>query len=259
MFDSHAHIAVSQFDKDREVVIERARNAGLFGWLEVGTDIEQSHKAIALAETQDGAYATVGVHPSDIGSLTESGWKKIDELLSNSKVKAVGEIGLDFYRGGNLSEQTEVLLRFLELAQKHSLPIVFHVRNGEMTDAHEELLKILNNLSTDRKPSGVIHTFSGNLLQAQKYLELGLYLSFSGVVTFKNAGAIVEAAINTPLDRILIETDCPFLAPVPYRGKRNEPAYVQYVAAKIAELHHIPVEKVIEHTDVNAHKLFNIP
>lgn len=256
MFDSHAHVAFDSFDEDREAVIARAGEAGVKGWLEVGTDLEQSQKAVALAQQYEHVFATVGVHPSDIGSAVA--WGEIEKLVQHEKVKAIGEVGLDFYRGGDVEQQKEVLGKFIALAQKYNKPVVFHVRNGREVDAHETLISFLGEYPESDRPPGIIHTYSGTLTQAQQYLDLGMYLSFSGVVTFKNAGEIAEAAKTIPLDRILIETDCPFLAPDPYRGKRNEPAYVALVAQKIAVLRNISMQEVEQQTDSSAQKVLGV-
>jgi len=256
MIDSHAHVAFDGFDSDREAVIARAREAGV-SWIEIGTDIEQSKKAVELAGRlrQDFGVQTplrgftVGVHPSDIAQGID--WVEIENLVQGAV--AVGEVGIDLYHSDNLEEQLGALEQFVELARERELPIVFHVRDGKERNAHKEMLKFLQEQHWNR---GVIHTFSGTKAQAEKYLEMGLYLSFSGVVTFKNAGEILEVAKTMPLNRMLIETDCPFLAPEPFRGKRNEPAYVKYVAQKIAEVRGISFEEVARITEENARKLF---
>lgn len=258
MIDSHAHVMVDAFDADRDAVFERARAAGVVGWIEVGTDLEQSRKAIALAQHHENVWATVGVHPSDIPELTEDAWRAIEQLLREPRVIAVGEVGFDLHRGGLLDQQRVALQRFMGLAQQRNLPIVFHVRSGGDIDAHEEMIRFLKSFSDQERPRGVMHTFSGTREQAARYLELGMYLSFSGVVTFRNAGETAEVAKTVPLDRMLIETDCPFLAPEPYRGKRNEPAYVTFVAKKIAGLRGVAVNVVAEATEHNARELFSL-
>lgn len=242
MIDSHAHVAFSGFDEDREEVLARAREAGV-SWIEIGTDLEQSKKALML-----GVPATVGVHPSDIAPGID--WDEIRNLLDEPNAVAVGEVGLDLYHSQNLVEQLEALKMFLDLAQEKNLPVVFHVRN-----AHDEMIEFLKKEKWGR---GVIHTFSGTKKQAKEYLAMGLYLSFSGVVTFRNAGEILEVAETMLLDRMLIETDCPFLAPEPFRGKRNEPAYVKYVAQKIAEIRGISFDEVARITEDNTEKLFRL-
>lgn len=254
MFDSHAHLSSPQFDHDRDKAASRAFTAGLSGWIEVGTNTENSRGAIALAEQHEGVHASVGVHPSDIQSIDEEGWNNIEQLLKSEKVKAVGEVGLDFYRGGTPTEQLPILERFVDLAKRHQLPILFHVRSSKTSDAHDVLIAFLR-----KHPcNGVIHTFSGSGKQANRYIDLGMYLSFSGVVTFKNAAEIANVARDAPLNRILVETDCPYLSPEPYRGKRNEPAYVKYVVEKIAQLREISFEEVDKKTTENARQLFSI-
>lgn len=258
MFDSHAHVTFSQFDDDREAVIARAHGAGVVGWLEVGTDLASSQRAVAFAQQHDGVSATVGVHPSDSAGLTEADWATLKELLTQPTVVAVGEVGLDYYRGGTAREQLPVLTRFVDLAVERDVPVVLHVRDSKTTSAHKDMINFLQSLPSGKRPRGVMHTFSGNREQAEKYLALGTYLSFSGVVTFKNAGAIAEVTKTIPPDRLLIETDCPFLAPEPYRGQRNEPAYVKLVAAKIASLRQVAGEEIAAITYQNAQKLFRL-
>ena len=256
MIDSHAHVMLDSFEADRDEVVARACEAGVVAWLEVGTDVAQSRRAVSLAQQYDFVWATVGVHPSDIAELDTTAWQELEQLTTVERVVAVGEVGFDFYRGGTFEEQRPAVDRFVTLARQRELPIVWHVRSGDTADAHEALLGYLEELP--HAPRGVLHTYSGNEQQAERYLAMGLYLSFSGVVTFKNAGVIAEVARTTPLDRLLIETDCPFLAPEPYRGKRNEPAYVRYVAEKIAELRGISVDDVVEQTVVNTRTLFEL-
>lgn len=258
MIDSHAHLAAPQFDTDREAVIKRFQEAGGVHWLDIGTDVPESKKALNLAEKYDLCWAAVGVHPDEISSLTEVGWSELEKLTAHPKAKAIGEVGFDFYRGGTREEQEPVLVRFLALAIQKNLPVVFHVRDGKEASAHEALLTLLEKLPVRDRPEGVIHTFSGSAQQAQRYLDFGLYLSFSGVLTFKNAGELIQVATTMPLGKILIETDCPYLAPEPYRGQRNEPAYVNLVAQKIAELRTISLEEVLRATTRNAQKLFKL-
>lgn len=256
MIDSHAHVLFDSFDKDRDEVFARARAAGVEGWIEVGTTVDDSRAAVEFSRENDGIWATVGVHPNDIGELTEARWQELAELAQAETVVAIGEVGFDFSRDGELETQGKVLERFLELARQRELPVVFHVRDGKAENAHERLLELLETYPDERRPRGVIHTFSGTLDQAQRYLALGLYLSFSGVITFRNAGPILDAAKSAPLDRILIETDCPFLTPEPHRGERNEPAYVRFVAEKIAQVRSISLEKIQKTTNKNTHELF---
>ncbi len=257
MIDSHAHLAFESFNDDRDAVVKRLLGAGVNGWIEVGTSVSDSQQAIALAEKYPQAFATVGVHPSGIGELTEAAWQALEEMMGHERVRAIGEVGFDFYRGGSLPEQTETLKRFIAIANQHGLPVVFHVRDGKEINAHDQLVKLLRKYSEAERPRGVIHTYSGTAKQAQAYLELGMHLSFSGVITFKNAGEILAAAQSAPAGRILIETDCPFLAPDPYRGKRNEPAYVAIVANKLADIRGVTLNSIAAQTQNNAAELFN--
>ncbi|MEX1112457.1 MAG: TatD family hydrolase [Candidatus Andersenbacteria bacterium] len=256
MIDSHAHMAFDGYGSDREAVITRAKEQ-LLGWIEIGTTVEESRQAVELAHKYN-VWATAGVHPSDIGSLNESGWQQLETLLQQPQVVAVGEVGLDFYRGGSLQEQEDVLRQFITLAQKYDKPVVFHVRDGKDMNAHEEMIRILASYEDSVRPRGVLHTFSGTREQMKQYLDMGMYISFSGVITFKNAAEIAETAKETPLDRVLIETDAPFLTPEPYRGQRNEPAYVRYVAEKLAELRGVTVEEIDRVTEENTRRLFSI-
>lgn len=257
MIDSHAHVAFSAFDGLRDKVIARAREAGVVGWIEIGTDIVQSRKSVALAQDCEDVFATVGVHPDDVGSLTEKDWVELERMLDEERVVAVGEVGFDFYREENpgFCVQKEALERFADLAREKSLPIVFHVRDGKDASAHEAMLDFLKTQDGIR---GVMHTYSGSVEQARRYLDLGMCLSFSGVVTFKNAQENREVAKIVPFDRFLIETDCPFLAPEPYRGQQNEPAYVKLVAEKLAEVRSVSVEDVVARSMENTRRLFGI-
>lgn len=266
MIDSHAHVAFGAFDADRAEVIARLPAAGVSGWIEVGTDLEQSRKAVALAEQHTNCWATVGVHPDDAGKLNGMAWKELEKIAAHKRVVAIGEVGFDFFRGGTKEMQEPVLRRFIELAQCLRKPIVFHIRdpvkspNGDHgASAHEVMLELLRSYSDSERPRGVIHTFSGNEKQAKQYLDLGMYLSFSGVLTFpKKAEVIQEVARAGALDRMLIETDCPFLAPEPFRGKRNEPSYVRLVADKLAKLRGLPLVEIDRATEENTKRLFDI-
>lgn len=264
MIDSHAHVAATQFDADRDEVIARAEKAGVSAWIEVGTNVAESKRALEFP------HASVGVHPNDVKGLQETDWRELTALLDHKNVCAVGEVGLDFSRSASpkprqsagqrrasiLSEQEVALKKFIALAQQKNLPIIFHVRSGNNIDAHTELIRILREYSDFERPKGVIHTFSGTLAQAQEYIKLGMMISFSGVITFKNPGELPEVARALLLEKILVETDCPFLTPEPYRGKRNEIAYVKYVVEKIAELRGISSETVAEATTNNTRTLF---
>lgn len=255
MFDSHAHVASAQFDLDRPAVVERAREAGITGWLEVASSAAGSRRTVELAEQLEGVLAAVGVHPEEIDNMREEDWLLLDELAGREKVAAIGEVGLDFHRGGTYEKQIVVVQKFIELALKHNKPIVWHVRGSQEVDANELLLEYLAGLPVDRRPKGVAHTFSGTVVQAKKYIELGQWLGISGIVTFKNAGVLLDVVRGVPLENLLIETDSPFLSPDPHRGQRNEPAYVKFVAQKIALLKEITIEEVEEATYRNWQRL----
>lgn len=247
MIDSHAHILAEQFDQDRSEVIRRTKDAGVL-WIEVGTTLEDSRKAIEYL------HASVGVHPNDLDHLSEEGWEELARLADHPHVCAIGEVGLDFSREGKLGEQEAALRRFILLAKEKNLPGIFHVRSGNGIDAHQELIRILK----EAPISGVIHTFSGTRAQAEEYISLGMTISFSGVVTFKNAGELPGIARAIPLDRILVETDCPYLTPDPYRGQRNEMIYVRYVIQKIADIRGVSFEEIERATEENTKRLFGL-
>lgn len=265
MFDSHAHVSDGAFDADRSDILPRAQAAGVKGWIEIGTTVEESRQACTLAEQYEAVWATVGVHPDRVATLTEADWQQLEALASHPKVVAIGEVGFDFYRDGTYETQLPVLQRFVALAAKRNLPMVFHVRNPVKSpagdhgaSAHDKLLNFFGEIPVIERPRGVIHTFSGNEEHAKRYLELGLHLSFSGVVTFDNATETMEVAKMVPADRMLIETDCPYLTPVPHRGKRNEPSYVRYVAEKIAALRGVTLSEIDQLTEINTRTLFGL-
>ncbi|HSX24374.1 MAG TPA: TatD family hydrolase, partial [Candidatus Andersenbacteria bacterium] len=187
MFDSHAHMMDTAFDNDRELVMQKIFESNISGWMEVGTSVEESKKAIALAETDHRIIASVGVHPHALKNLKDADWDEIQQLAGHKKCKAIGEVGLDFSRGNDIEFQEAMLKKFISLAQQKNLPLIFHVRNGNSIDAHAELLRILSSYN-NQNLRGVIHTFSGTLIQAQEYIKLGMMISFSGVLTFKNSG-----------------------------------------------------------------------
>lgn len=259
MIDSHAHVAAQQFAQDRDEVVARAR-AALVRWIEIGTTVQESKEALAMAAQFPDSIlgATVGVHPDHVTDITETDWATLEKLLQNSRAIAVGEVGLDYYRTSPRDQQLSALERFVALATDQQLPVVWHVRSGKENNAHADMLSFLRQLPAPSRPRGVMHTFSGTWREAEEYLALGMYVSLSGVVTFKNAPDMHEVARRVPLDRLLIETDSPFLTPEPHRGARNEPAHVQYVAEKIAGLRGISREEVAAATEQNTRSLFAI-
>ncbi len=251
LVDSHAHLCDEAFDTDRDEVIARATQAGLAAIVDVGFDLESSKRAAALAGQRGEVYAAVGVHPHDASNVPEDYLDQLAGLAKNPRVVALGEMGLDFHY--NLSprdRQREVFGEQLELARELGLPVIIHDR-----EAHGEILEILRSRRRGQY-RGVLHCFSGSLEMARECLEMGFFLSLAGPVTFKNAHRLLQIAEELPLERLLVETDCPYLTPEPYRGKRNEPASVALVAAKIAEIKGLPVDEVARITADNAAALF---
>ncbi len=258
LIDTHTHVNLEQFKDDEDAVIQRCLSRDI--WLiNVGTDVVSSQRGIALAHTYpEGVYATVGLHPNDVSA--DFDFSALEKLAHDEKVVGIGETGLDYYRipsfEGNPTSfrgmQQEFFVRHIELAQAVQKPLVIHCRN-----AHDDLLSILKANSYKLKAEAVsMHFFTGTKEEAERYIELGFYISFSGVITF--AKEYEELVKWIPLDKILVETDAPFAAPVPMRGKRNEPSFVEHTARKIAELKNLPFQEVADRTTENARKLFKI-
>ena len=255
LIDSHSHIDLKQFNKDRDAVVQRARDRGVAAMIDVGCDLASSESAIELAERYGEVFAAVGFHPHSASEMRDSDLDRLAELAKSRKVVAVGEIGLDFYRNLSPREtQMEAFRKQLALARELRLPVVIHSRQAD-----DEVLSMLTEWAGRSKEAlGVLHCFSGGVELSRKYIDMGLFISIAGPVTYPSSSA-VEVARDIPLDRLLIETDCPFLTPEPYRGKRNEPAYVSLVAEKIAEIRQVSVDLVEEHTSRNAARLFKLP
>jgi len=255
LIDSHAHIQGREYADERAAVIHRAREAGVETIITVGGagDISSNTAAVALAESFTDVYATVGMHPHDAKDVGEEELNDLSELASHPKVVAIGEIGLDYYYVHSPHNvQRRVFTRFIQMALETGLPIVVHER-----DASHDALELLQGEST-AELRGVIHCFTGNYEAARKYLDLGFYLSLTGIITFKSAGALRDVVRRLPLERMLVETDSPYLAPVPHRGKRNEPAYVGLVAQVIAEVKGLDFDEVAQATTMNVRRLFRI-
>lgn len=254
LFDTHAHLDDSKFDEDRDAVIEKCREEGVVLILNAASNLAASLKAIELAGKYDFIYASVGVHPHDASEMDEKSCLALAGLVEkNQKVRAIGEIGLDYYY--DYSPREVQKMRFMEqidLAKQLKLPVIIHDR-----DAHEDTMNILKS-SGVKEVGGVLHSFSGSVEMMRECLKLNMYISLSGPVTFKNAKKAVEAAKEVPLDMLLIETDSPYLTPVPHRGERNYPSYVRYVAEKIAALRDMTFEEIAEKTLENGKRLFNI-
>ncbi|MGO4890204.1 TatD family hydrolase [Anaerobacillus sp. MEB173] len=253
LFDTHVHLNADQFDEDYEQVIERARNEGVSNMVVVGFDLKTIKKAMALVEQYDDIYAVVGWHPVDAIDFTEEDLKWIEQLATHPKVVGLGEMGLDYHWDKSPKEiQKEVFRKQIRLAKKVKLPIVIHNR-----DASLDIVTILKEEGA-HEVGGIMHCFGGSIEIARECMDMNFYISFGGPVTFKNAKKPKEVAKEIPMDRLLIETDCPYLAPHPYRGKRNEPAYVKLVAEQIAELKGISLEELAQKTTDNAKKIFDI-
>lgn len=250
MFDTHAHIDDEKFDLDREAVISSyLENGGTF-LVNASSDLKSSYSSIALAEKYDFIYAAVGVHPHETDKMTDETLEEIAKLWQHKKCVAIGEIGLDFYYDfSDRDTQRFWFQKQLELAKELDAPVVIHDR-----DAHAECLEAVKKAGV----RGVFHCFAGSWEMAEELLKIGFYISFTGAVTFKNARKAVEVAAKAPIDRIMIETDCPYLSPEPLRGRRNEPSNVVWTARKIAEIRGESPEFIIRQTEENGKRLFGI-
>ncbi len=254
LFDTHAHLHFPEFASDLAEVLARARAAGVRRLLTIGTDVETSRAAIALARREPDVWATVGIHPHDAAAGDEAALDEVARLAAEPRVVAIGEIGLDFFR--NLSPpaaQERVFRRLLELARRLGKPVVIHCR-----EAHADVLRIIEEDGAG-SIRGIMHCFSGDTDIARRCLDLGLLISLAGPVTYPNARALPEVARLVPGDRLVIETDCPFLPPQGYRGKRNEPAYLALTAARVAELRREALEPLAARLTANACALLGVP
>jgi len=253
LFDTHAHLEDERFDQDREQLIEELPEKGVAYVVNVGSTLETSRMSVELAARYPFIYAAVGVHPHEVSQMSSRDLATLEAMTTGQKVVAIGEIGLDYYYDFSPRElQREWFAQQIDLAYSLGLPIIIHDR-----EAHADVLDILK-AKKDRIVGGVMHCYSGSWEMAKDFMDLGLYISLGGPVTFKNAKRPVEVAQKIPLDRLVIETDSPYLAPTPHRGKRNNPAYVGLVAQKIAEIRGMSFEEIAEITLNNAKKLFKI-
>ncbi len=258
--DSHTHVTAAEFDADREVVLARAQEAGVEAMIAIGAGwgIEPNAAAVALAAQRPDVWAAVGVHPHDASLLDDDGRRAIAEWLGQPRVVAVGECGLDYhYMNSPREQQRAVFAEHVAWARERDLPVSIHVR-GKDPGAWEELLDIWR-AEGHGDVAGVLHCYTGSLDFARRALDARLDVSFSGIVTFRNATDVREVATALPLGRILVETDCPLLAPVPHRGQRNEPAHVARIGEAIAAARGIAVEAVARATAANARRLFRLP
>lgn len=251
--DTHAHLNARQFAEDVDLVIEQARANGVNTMIVVGFDKETITGAVELARKYADIYAVIGWHPVDASECTDVDLLWIEELAADEKVVAIGEIGLDYYWDKSSKAcQDSILRKQIRLAKKLDLPIVIHNR-----DATGDLIKVLKEEEASTV-GGVMHCFSGSIETAKQCLDMNFYISIAGPVTFKNAKQLKEVAAYVPMDRLLIETDCPYLTPHPFRGKRNEPAYVRFVAEEIAYIRQVPVAAIAQATTANAKRIFRI-
>jgi TatD DNase family protein len=253
MFDTHAHLNAIQFEEDLEDVIQRALDEGISHIVVVGFDQPTIKGALKLADTYDFIYAAVGWHPVDAVDMTPEDLQWIEKLADHPKVVAIGEMGLDYHWDKSPKDvQQRVFRQQIQLAKKVKLPIIIHNR-----EATQDVVDILREEGAE-EVGGIMHCYSGSLEVAKECMEMNFYISFGGPVTFKNAKKPKEVAKEIPIDRLLIETDCPYLSPHPLRGKRNEPSYVKYVAEAIAELREMPLEDLVKKTTENAKRLYQI-
>ena len=258
LIDSHVHLDDKRYDPDRSAVFVRAHEAGIETFVTIGCDLETSRAAVQLAETHSEVYATVGVHPHEVKHIQEDWYEELKQLTTHPKVIAYGEIGLDYHYDHSPRDiQRERFREQIRLARDLKLPIIIHTR-----EAQEDTITILREERAS-DVGGVFHCFSGDAWLAKDALDLGFYLSFSGVITFQNATMLREIVRTVPLDRILVETDGPYLTPVPYRGKRNEPAHVRLVAEQVAKImgngEATTFEDIAHITHANTKRLFKIP
>ena len=253
IFDTHAHYDDDAFDEDRDELLSGMAAKNVEYIVNVGASIESSKRSIALAEKYPFIYAAVGVHPDEVGELNEEKFNRLREWTKHEKAKAVGEIGLDYYWDKEQHDlQKHWFMRQMELAHEINLPIIVHSREA----AKDTLDMIIAAKPLDL--SGIIHCYSYSVEQAREYLNMGYYIGIGGVLTFKNAKKLKEVAEYAPLSQIVLETDCPYLAPTPYRGKRNDSSMIAYVAEELAAIKQMPVEEVIRITNENGKKLYHI-
>lgn len=252
LFDTHAHFDDEQFDADRDEVLKSLKSHGVGNIVNIGSSMKTSRTSIALAEKYDFVYAAVGVHPSETGELCETDIDELKRLAANPKVRAIGEIGLDYHYPDDVepSIQKKWFVRQLELAKELNMPVVIHDRESK-----GECLEILKE---HKISNGVVHCFSGSAETAREILKLGMMISFTGVLTFKNAKKAIAACAAVPLDRLMIETDCPYMSPEPHRGRRNFSGYVEFVARKMAEIKGVSYDELVDITERNAKRFYGI-
>lgn len=258
IIDTHAHLNMD-FDNDQAEAISRAADAGVTNIITVGTDLESSRKAVELSERYAGVYAAVGIHPHDVSAITMADMDTLGQIAMNPRVVAIGETGLDFYRDTSPKDkQIMALLWQLDLAEETGLPVIIHCRQ-----ATEEMVALLCSrlstpTSTRQQYRGVIHCFNGDINTAKEYLDMGFYISLGGYIGYPKSKGLHEVIRSIPQDRLLVETDCPFLPPQKYRGKRNEPSYLTFTVKALAEIMSAPYEDIAAATTQNAGRLFGL-
>ena len=254
IIDTHAHLDFSEFYEDRQEVINRAREQGVVNIVNIGTRLSSSRKALALSQEYECVYAAVGIHPHNADEIeVDKACLVLKDLAKADKVKAIGEIGLDFhYDNSPRDVQREVFINSLELAAELQLPVIIHSR-----EASDETMRILENYRVS-KPGGIMHCFAGDDKMAERALKLGYYIAVGGIITFNSADRLRQTIAGVPLERLLVETDCPFLTPAPNRGKRNEPSHIRYVVQKLAEIKGLSPEEIAAVTTRNAKEVFSI-
>jgi len=253
IIDSHAHLDDSRFDYDRDMIIKNLNNNGIELAINIGADLKTSIASVALAEKYENIYAAVGVHPHSAKEMDNSTIEILKSFAKRDKVVAIGEIGLDFHYDNSPRDiQRKWFKEQLKLAKEVDLPVIIHTR-----EASQETFDILKE-AQDGTLRGVLHCYSGSIEMALEYIKLGFYISIAGPVTFNNARVTKEVAKEVPLDKLLIETDSPYLTPMPYRGKRNEPMFTKYVAETIAEIRGISFDELVDATNRNTKELFKI-
>ncbi len=259
VIDTHAHLEMPEFNDDREEVIERARSSGVNKIITIGIDIESAKKAIELAEKHSGIWAGIGIHPQLSKGVQKEDIEKLVELAGSPRVVAIGELGLDYYRDYSpRQDQMKALKWQLEAAKNLRLPVIIHCR-----EAQEDMIPILREWSgsfqmPEGRPRGVLHCFGRDEATAGNYIEMGFYISVGGYIGYPSSARLRETLERIPLDRLVVETDCPFLPPQKYRGKRNEPAYVLHTLQALAEIKRVSVEEAARQTTGNAVRLFNL-
>lgn len=255
LIDTHAHIMDPRFDNDREAVIKRAVENGVDIIIEVGCQVEEWEPALKLCQQHSNIFCALGIHPLYLETFSQSNWQTLEKLCENDSVKAIGETGLDFYHAKPpYNFQKEVFIKHIEVALKVNKPLSIHCRN-----AYPAMIELLTHFSSQKPlPNAVVHCFSGTKEEAKKLVEFGFLLGIDAPVTYPKSFLLKEAVFETPLEKLLLETDCPYLPPQVYRGQRNEPSYIPITASEIAAIKNVPIKVVADTTTQNAKKLFKL-